>query len=305
MLIVIFAYRLISERLLKDGSYGFFLDHLEELQGWALPVVAILVSLTLANWLIEVMKWKTLAELIRPISMRSAMKQSLSSLAVSLVTPNRIGEYGAKALYFKAGERSRILLFNFVGNFSQMAMTLLFGITGLWVLSEPMQILGHMSVSWMRIGLVSATFFLGAVLLARLWKGFYAKLVSGLKSISIPVLLRVHLLSGLKYLVFSHQFCFLLLVFGVELDYLHCLGLISVSYLISSLIPGFVLFDWLVKGSVAALLFARFGVDEILVLSITSTMWLLNFAFPSVLGLFYVISFRRPGLTEQKSPADR
>ena len=70
------------------------------------------------------------------------------------------------------------------------------------------------------------------------------------------------------------------------------MALLSLSYLISSLIPGFVLFDWLVKGSVAVAIFGRFGVDEIVVLSITSVMWLLNFGFPSLLGTLYVMAFK-------------
>lgn len=305
ILIVFFAYRVISERILDGSSYGFFLNHLTELQAWAIPVVFTLLSLTLINWLIEVMKWKTLATLIRTVSFWDAMKQSLSSLVVSLITPNRIGEYGAKALYFTSAERSRVVLYNFLGNFSQMSATVSFGMLGLWVVSDKMSILDFRSFSWSRIWLLSATLILGALLIGRFWKGFYWKLISGLKMISLRSHLSIFSLSFLKYLVFSHQFYFLLLVLGVELDYFLCLSLISISYLISSLIPGFVLFDWLVKGSVAVVIFGRFGVDEILILSITSVMWLMNFGLPSLAGLFYVISFRRPVLTEEKTLSGR
>jgi hypothetical protein len=134
-----------------------------------------------------------------------------------------------------------------------------------------------------------------------MWSGFYARLMEGVRSVRHPVLLEAFSLSWIKYLVFAHQFYFLLRVFGVDLDYLLCMSLISISYLVASIIPGFVLFDWLVKGSVAVTVFARFGVDEMLVLSITSLMWLLNFGLPSLLGSFYVITYRKPALATQKS----
>ena len=79
------------------------------------------------------------------------------------------------------------------------------------------------------------------------------------------------------------------------------MSLISTSYLISSVIPGFLLFDWLVKGSVAVVVFSSFGVGEILVLSITSVMWLLNFGLPTLAGSLYVITFSRPRLAVAKS----
>ncbi len=101
--------------------------------------------------------------------------------------------------------------------------------------------------------------------------------------------------------MFSHQFFFFLLFFGLDIDYFIALPLIYLMYLISSVIPGFVLFDWLVKGSVAVTLFRYFGVDEIVILSVTASMWILNFAFPALLGSFYVLTFNSKQLRLNES----
>ncbi len=292
LVILFFAYRLVSQRILEESSYDFFLKQLSGLKSWAPWIVIFLLSITLLNWFIEILKWQKLVRIIRPISIGQAMKQSLSSLTISLITPNRIGEYGAKAMYYGRKERPRVLLLNFLGNFSQMGTTVIFGLLGFIWISDRMPEIALNGATAAKLGLFTLTVGIGLVLLGRLWKGFYSRLVSDLKTIPIGLHAQVLGLSLMKYLVFSHQFYFLLVVFGVDLGYLESMALLSLSYLISSLIPGFVLFDWLVKGSVAVAIFGRFGVDEIVVLSITSVMWLLNFGFPSLLGTLYVMAFK-------------
>ena len=299
--ILILAYGLVSERLFGDRRYLFFLENLKQIKIWAFPFALLLLSMTLLNWWFEVVKWKNLASGIKQISRAEALKQSLASLTVSLITPNRIGEYGAKALYFDPKDRKRVVLYNFMGNFSQMSITVLFGSLGLWV------VYGQVSPAFLPdlpvtgILAIVATVLVAGILLGYIRKGIYSTLLVRLRAIPGSLLTSAFFLSALKYLVFSHQFYFLLLFFGVELDYVLCMSLIATSYLISSVIPGFVLFDWLVKGSVAVVLFSGFGVNEILVLSITSVMWLLNFGLPTLAGSLYVITFNRRRLAVVKS----
>jgi hypothetical protein len=309
LIILVFAYRLVSQRIFEEGSYVFFLDQLYSLKAWAPWVIIFLLAMTGLNWLFEILKWQRLAVLVQPTSFGQALKQSLSSLTVSLITPNRIGEYGAKALYFRRKHRSRVILFNFISNFSQMSTTILFGALGFWWVYESLPGLNLKEINIMKTGLFVLTVAIGFVIVGKMWRGFYSKLIKDLKSVRAGTLINVFALSLLKYLVFSHQFYFLLVLFGVDLGYLECMSLLSLSYLISSLIPGFVIFDWLVKGSVAVAVFGRFGVDEILVLSITSVMWLLNFGLPSLIGTLYVMAFKpysansEAALGEQKKSA--
>ena len=301
--ILVLAYRLISDRVLEDRSYLFFLENLGNRGIRALPLALLLLSMTALNWYTEVSKWQALTSRIMKISFWEALKQSLSSLTVSLVTPNRIGEYGAKAMYFARENRAQVLFCNFVGNFSQMSITVVFGLLGVWVADGQISGLDFVSISLSGAWLLLAAAGVTLLLATRFWKRLYPRVISMLRTIPGTLLLNVWGLSVLKYLVFSHQFYFLLFFLGVELDYAQCMSLIAISYMISSLIPGFLIFDWLVKGSVAVLIFGRFGVDEMQVLSVTSLMWLLNFGLPSLLGVLYVITFRRPRLAAIKSKA--
>jgi len=52
---------------------------------------------------------------------------------------------------------------------------------------------------------------------------------------------------------------------------------------------------------VAVSLFQFLGVDEMLVLCVTGLMWVLNFAVPSLIGSYFVLTFNRSSLSLGKS----
>ncbi|MBQ0788798.1 MAG: flippase-like domain-containing protein, partial [Oceanihabitans sp.] len=126
-------------------------------------------------------------------------------------------------------------------------------------------------------------------------KGFSIEKVMGfIKNISLKIKVSTFVLSLLRYLVFSFQFYFLLGIFGVELSYSQAMIAITSMYLISSVIPSIFIFDVIIKGSIAVYLFTKVGVNEFTILSIILLMWILNFVIPSILGSFYVITFKLP-----------
>ena len=66
----------------------------------SLLLLFLFLGLTTANWFFEILKWKTVMSNLRSISMKTAMKQSLYALTVSMATPSRLGDYGAKAYFY-------------------------------------------------------------------------------------------------------------------------------------------------------------------------------------------------------------
>lgn len=93
-------------------------------------IILSVLGFTLANWFFEVLKWKDLVSSVKKISFFEAFKQSTSSLTASLLTPNRIGEYGTKAIYFDRFQRKKVMFLNLIGNLSQMFATIVFGLLG-------------------------------------------------------------------------------------------------------------------------------------------------------------------------------
>ncbi len=305
-MIIAGAYYVISDKLLHYDNFNQLLwsERIESLGSLGLSFVIFLLSLSVINWTLEILKWQSLTEMIEHISFKTSAKQSLASLTASLVTPNRIGEYGAKAVYFKKQQRPKVLLLNFLGNAYQMLITVLLGLLGIAVLKDFIVLLQIQVSTIIIIIIIALIISLGLICLTFIYKKWTAsikKLFLEFKNLPFKTHKKTFYFSLARYFVFSHQFYFFLLFFGVEIDYLMALPLIYLMYLISSVIPGFVLFDWLVKGSVAVTLFRYFGVDEIVILSVTASMWILNFAVPSILGSFYVLTFNSKPLIFNQS----
>jgi len=293
ILIIAGAYYVISDKLLNDSNFNSFLwfERFETLGSSSVSFIFSILLFTLINWLLEILKWKSLVSSISKISFIQAAKQSLASLTASLLTPNRIGEYGAKAIYYSKPYRPKILMLNFLGNAYQMLMTLLFGVIGLLILGDHFSfqtIPVSYSLGFLAVLIFS---FVTLAIFKKKWINTFRKILNDFLKISFPIHKTTLLYAAVRYVIFSHQFYLFLLFFGVDLEYGIAMPVIMLMYLISSMIPGFVLFDWLVKGSVAVTLFRLFGVNDIVILSITASMWILNFALPAIIGSFYVLTF--------------
>ncbi len=95
-----------------------------------------------------------------------------------------------------------------------------------------------------------------------------------------------------RYLVFSHQFYFLLILLNVDISYFEAMSCIFSMYFLASILPSVFLLDAVVKGGIAVWLFSFFQVEALPVLAISLTMWLLNFALPGVIGSLLWFKFQ-------------
>ena len=70
-----------------------------------------LVILLFQYWkpFLEILKWQNLSSLIRPITISESTKQVLAALTVGLFTPNGIGEYAGKAMYYRKQHATKIV----------------------------------------------------------------------------------------------------------------------------------------------------------------------------------------------------
>ncbi len=223
------------------------------------------------------------------------MKQSLASLTVSLATPNRIGEYGAKALFFAASKRKKILLLNFLSGGAQMGVTSFFGIIGLlFFLLDFNVAISVTTLCYFGIGVI-LLFAIGYYFKEKelLTKGFsISKTLQFFKQIPFRIKLKVMLFSLFRYVIFSAMFYGMLLFFGAELPFLNAIPIIFTMYFLVSVIPTFFIFDVVIRGGVAVWLFSFLGVPELPILSTVLAMWLLNFVLPALFGSFFVLTYQ-------------
>jgi hypothetical protein len=293
-ILILFGY-FIYHTLTSNEQLDFhqFSQSLRDSNVFSPSVLGVLFLLTVINWSLEITKWNILTNTIQSTSWKEAAQQSLASLTFSLLTPNRIGEYGAKAMYFPRIHRKKILLLNFIGNVHQLFITLLLGTVGVLLLRPVIeQEISETLYTFLKLTPV----VLGiAVLILNFNKRFLQwrqSIWNRFDFITKKLNIAVMGLSLLRYLVFAHQFYFLLVVFHVDVSYAIAMQAITSMYLIASIVPMLSLFDFVLKGSVAVTLFSLLGVSPLIILTITTLMWIFNFVLPAILGSYYVLTFK-------------
>jgi hypothetical protein len=289
-----FIFRKLSDYNIQE--FYHFVNPLREqdlLLAW--PVLIVL-GLSCANWTFEILKWKFLVEPVQGVSLADAFKQSMAGCTASLATPNRIGDYGAKILYYPLHLRKKIALLNLLGHMGQMSVTTAFGVIGLLLYTAQYDTIfnTHMNISGMFLSVIIAIIVMGVLVHKKIAiRGFSLNQILRFAS-GLPIKTYVRTLgfSIIRYLIFSFQFYYLLLLCGAELFYSEAMVLIASMYFLASLIPAFTFFDVAVKGSMAILVFAVVDISELTILYISTIMWLLNFALPSIVGSYYVLNFK-------------
>ena len=270
---------------------------LEALHSKQIGYLLLFVVLAVINWVLEIFKWQTVISPVKKISFHEAARQTLGSFTVSLATPNRLGEYGAKVCYYPKQEWKKVAMLNFVGSSGQMFITLISGVIGLYFLMMNYQIsLSTVKITFLIViafgALITAYFFR-----AKKWfiKGLsIIRVVRYIDQLDNKVKFKVLLLSTLRYVCFSYLFIELLWFFGSDISLREGYPLILSMYLFTSLIPTIFIFDVVVKGGVALWLFSLAGVPDIAVISTVMVMWLLNYLGPSLIGSFFVVTYKIP-----------
>jgi len=254
--------------------------------------IGFILLLSILNRYFEILKWQNLARVIQPISTGEATKQVLAALTAGIFTPNGVGEYAGKALYYPKSETKKVVFLNLICNGIQMVLTVIFGFFGLLYFNAKYTILTTKTVAILFgifLLLIAVVFFLKKIKI----KGFsIEKLFHKINDIPKPVHQKNIFLGILRYLVFSHQYYFLFLAFDVDLPYFTLIATIAVVYFLASSLPTFQFLDFAVKGSVAIYFFGILGVNEWIVVFISTLMWFLNVVLPVIIGVYYVLNFK-------------
>lgn len=271
-----------------QNFYHYFLNTI------SLQATAIIVCFSFLNWTLEILKWQNLVSVIQPISFKEAAKQSLSGMTLSVFTPNGIGDYGAKILYFEKAKTQTVLLLNFLANGVQMAFTTLFGLVGLAYFM--LQFSVHAGLYWsVGLGLlITFSFFLALYFLRHkdFWGYTLQQFLVETQQISTTIHLKNGIYGLLRFLVFCHQYAYILYLLNVNLPYPEVMATLFVMYLTASVIPNFQIADVALKGSIAIYLFSLQGVSEWPIVLTAFTMWLFNYILPSLIGSYFVLKYQ-------------
>ena len=254
--------------------------------------IFFILLLSVLNRFFEILKWQNLVSFLHEISLPEATKQVLGALTAGLFTPNGVGEYAGKALFFEKSKAKKVVFLNLICNGIQMILSVIFGIFGLLYFNANYNIITSKTVLIL-FGICLLLFGILFVSKKINIKGYsIEKLIHKINEIPKSIHQKNIVLAICRYLVFSHQYYFLFLAFDVDLPYFTLMATIASVYFLASSLPTFQFLDFAVKGSVAVYFFGILGVNEWIVVFISTLMWFLNVVLPVVIGSYYVMNFK-------------
>lgn len=269
----------------------------------------LVILLAFVNWGIEARKWQVLLKPLQKIHFLRAYRSVLSGLALSLNTPNRMGEYGGRILYVKDGSRLKAISLSIAGSISQLIITLVLGCGGLMYLLffQPFRFdtLMGLSAYWIKVLLfissvvtmILVVFFFRLSWLIKLLEKIprstkFIEYFNVLEEFTAKLLLRLLSLSFFRYLVFVLQYILLLEVLHVEIFWFDCFWIISVLFLVLAIVPSFAIADLGIRGKFSTALLSMYSMNTIGILGTTFGIWFINLFVPAVAGSILILGIK-------------
>lgn len=270
---------------------------------FSVSIFLVVCALLFFNWGLEARKWQLLVNRSQPISFGKAVSGVLVGLPLALITPNRIGEIGGRAIVLEKGYKDAVFA-TFLGSLMQFSSTLLFGVLGvvLYLVFLP-HTQAIESASWISLCVVVVCAVVVFVCKDQRWlkfvclrvigKNFYRKLMQLIHIYNVKDVLKTLLMSLLRYCVFSLQFMLLISMLILELSFVELFVGITLTYLFTTIIPTSVLGEIGIRGSVAMFIFEAFTPQVAIIFQVSLLIWIINIVVPTLIGSVILLNVRK------------
>lgn len=270
------------------------------------PLVLILILMCL-QWLLEAFKWKLLLRDVVDLDWVTAFRSILSGITVSVVTPNRLGEFAGRVVHLPNGTRLEGTAYTFIGNLAQLIITCLVGGIALYTGYDQLkvQIDSNDSLYSVDLLLLISPFVLIALLLLYFssswilgklghWKilRVYAGHLLLLSATPARRLTSVLLISLLRYGIFILQYLIVFRFTGLDNNAVALAIGVSVMLLWLSIVPTFSFMEMGVRWQFALLLFPTIHTMPLAIPVAVTIIWLTNFIIPAFFGAFTLPGWR-------------
>ncbi len=265
---------------------------------WDYKYLIFCILLMPVNWYLESKKWQILMSPHIKLTFLQALKTVLSGIALGIVTPARIGEYGGRLLASDPNQKPQVISATLLGSIAQNLCNVIVGLFFSYFFLKSIfnvTYTHHITFSivvGLQIGLLIFIYYRlpkVAHFFERFlkWK-YFLKISSKLKSLdlyTVRILNKIILISALRYSIYFTQYYLILIFLGVHSDFLQLSGGIASIYLIQTGIPLPAFLSILARGELAVLVWSTLGIVELTALMATFILWFVNLIFPSLIGL--------------------
>ncbi len=300
MLFVWLAYSLYHQIQSQDNLQTSLHTLFEEWTPQKIVGLVIVFLLMILNWSIESIKWRMLLKHTEQLSFFASFQSVLMGLAVSIVTPNRIGEYLGRILYLKNTNKLKGISITIIGSFAQILVTSVFGVLGLifylWAVEQSLFLYILLAASLVMAGIMFYILFHLDLLVT------FCKKIPWLKKISVYIevikryerstLIKLILYAAARYLVYSTQFFLLLYITHQYFLPMETFAGIWLLFWIIAVIPSFVIADIGVRGKTAVTFLAFVSGNALAILVSSVLLWFINLILPALIGCLFVFRIR-------------
>ena len=274
--------------------------------------LAISLALMPLNWGLETVKWKKSLQSFYPeLTFQTAWSGVWAGLATGIFTPNRLGEYAGRIAFLPSGHRVEAAIYLFADRFCQLIITVWAGWLGIeWMLAFQRDLFLNLisGYSWIIPWISWSCRTIGILLLMLLlfppkrlplnllgerFKPWLIKAQNAVGKLDARLLWLLLGLSASRYLIFSAQYLMLMNAFGCDVSVIMALALVSIVFLIKSLIPGIALTELGIRESIALYVMGIAGMTAATAFSSTFFLYVINLLIPSLIGLIFVNKIRR------------
>lgn len=239
--------------------------------------------LMLLNYTIEAIKWKTVIASTNQFNIFQALRAVLVGQAFSFFTPARSGDYVGRTLFLAPGTKLKGITQMAWASYAQLLMTICFGsIAIFWNLPF---------LPWLKwVAPWGAALALFLFFYNQSLKGWLSKI--NLLQIDNGLKWKLIALAFSRYLVYILQYNWASEMLSIPV---HALDLsISIMALLFflSMIPAISLTDLVIRGQLFLLLMAPFYQNDIMLIALTTLIWIVNFLIPSIIGSILLLGFK-------------
>lgn len=263
--------------------------------------LGIVLLLMVFNWLCEAEKWRRLMQSTASMSRWNALQAVLTGVSVSMLTPNRIGEYAGRVLYLSNKHKLKGITVTLVGSLAQVLVSAVLGSLGLFI-----YMLNESNVLyWMIFYFVVSVFLAVAMLLLYFnlsWISSFCTQYAYLRKIKIYVdviqrfpkrlLVDVLGLSLLRFLIYSTQLILLFYFVQIQAPVYQLLGMVWAIFWTLAVVPTIALAELGVRGQTALFFMGALTTNALGLVSAMLLLWFINLIIPALTGCLFVFRMK-------------
>lgn len=274
-----------------------------------LCVLAIL--LMPLNWLLEALKWQRLTASYEKLSILKSLSAVFNgvfaSVFLNIFLPGRSGDFTGRIIHLRKDHRLTGIGSSLVGSLAQNSVTLMAAFAGMCWLSVKGRWLFDGYFSHYLLLFFAALSTLICLLLYFNYKALFGVLMRirflrkrrfafrALMKYGNADLFRIWIISFARYLVFFFQFYLLLRAFHIDPGFMDTFAIISMIFLLQSVVPSNIFTDLGIRASSAIYFFEYYIHNTFTAMAPSYLLWIINVLVPAIIGyiVFSVSRFNR------------